>query len=254
MKRWERNIFYSLNRETVPEYDKGVCRRSIELVKEEGRQIERRKMTDREFFKGQIRWIPARIWLLQLAVLSLCCLTFTQMTDRGEGSLAWVSVSMAGPLFLLTNAEEFSKLFNPGMYELLLTMRNDIKKTAAVKLLMLGSADVILLLTVILTAYSRGGTSLLQVLAYCLVPFNLMSAGCLAIFRRAGNTRERESCLALGGILGVCLTGICLCGADPYAGRYLEIWYVMMGVSLVLLVCEARKMTEMIGGEDGYKN
>ena len=99
MKRWERNIFYSLNRETVPEYDKGVCRRSIELVKEEGRQIERRKMTDREFFKGQIRWIPARIWLLQLAVLSLCCLTFTQMTDRGEGSLAWVSVSMAGPLF-----------------------------------------------------------------------------------------------------------------------------------------------------------
>ncbi len=104
---------------------------------------------------------------------------------QGEGSLAWVSVSMAGPLFLLTNAEEFSKLFNPGMHELLLTMRNDIKKTAAVKLLILGSADVILLLTVILTAYSRGGTSLLQVLAYCLVPFNLMSAGCLAIFSQS---------------------------------------------------------------------
>lgn len=254
MKRWERNVFSSLNREKVPEYDRGACRRTMELVKKEGKQIEQRKMTDREFFIGQIRWIPARVWLLQLAVLFLCCMAFAQLTDRGESRLAWVAVSMAGPLFLLTNAEEFSKLFNPGMHELLLTMRNDIKRTAAVKLLILGSADVILLLTVILTAYSRAGTSLLQVLAYCLVPFNLMSAGCLAIFRKAGNIRERESCLALGGALGVCLAGICLSGADPYAGRYLEIWYGMMLVSLVLLACEAWKMTEMIGGEYGFKN
>ena len=161
---------------------------------------------------------------------------------------------MAGPLFLLANAEEFSKLFNPRMYEMLLTMRNDVKKTAAVKLLILGSADVLLLLTVIVTAYSRGGSSLLQVLAYCLVPYNLMCAGCLAIFRTAGNTRGRESCLVLGGALGACLIGICIYGEDPYADRYLEIWYGMMGVSLVLLVWEARKMAGMIGGEYGFKS
>lgn len=137
------------------------------------------------FLLAQAGFIRKRMWGLQLAFLAGVLLTVQAelRIPEQEFQLYW-KLSAAMPLLILINVTDWVRIYNGGMVEIELATRFSLPRVTAARLLIFGLSDGVLVLAIAAFAASAAQASLLRMLLYCLVPFDLMCLGCLALLRR----------------------------------------------------------------------
>ena len=185
----------------------------------------------------QIGFIRLRMWIEQLAVCGIALYCAADLCGCANGSQKICAVlSAAAPLVLLANVPELVRVYNGGMLELELASRHGLAGVCAARLTIFGLTDIVLLLVLSAATAAISQTALGVMLLYCLTPFSLMCAGCLAALRRFRADRLIPAAILLTGVL----FGL---GAVPkfvlFLPRLRWIWLLVLAAGFAATVWQA---------------
>lgn len=127
------------------------------------------------------------------------------------------------------------KVYTRGMLEIELTTRHSLQKLLTARLLVLGMADFILLAVALGVGGNVAGQPILQMLLYCLVPFNLMAMGCLWIISNCQEQNAAALCPCMGAGIILLLIFLRMQDVDIYGKAQVGGWLLAFGISVVLL-------------------
>lgn len=181
---------------TVPQYSYEGLENTI--AKARGIQFhpEKQRMTTRQFFLDQIRFIRKEFWGMKLIFTAfLAYLLLSGGVD--PESWLWTFVAISGPVLCLANANVLCDVYRPGMLELQMTVRNSLQKVLIFRLMVSGVMDLLAFScgAAILTLWK--GVYLWRMFLYAVVPYNLMCMGCLAALHRtqvASGIKDPSDC------------------------------------------------------------
>ena len=186
------------------------------------------------FLWTQLGFIRPRMWAAQgMLLAALGMLVYRRMP--GAESVYLLLGSLL-PLLLVINITDLVRVYNGGMLELELATRYNLPQVCAARLLLFGLVDFALLGVAAALGAAALRTQLLTLLLYCLTPFTLMCAGCLAALRLL-----RPDQLLLAAVLLTVATGAILTVARRplYLPQHRPFWMAALAVALVLLVWQS---------------
>lgn len=185
----------------------------------------------------QLGFIRPRMWMEQLVVCSMALSYAASLCRGGNGSQEICAVlSAAAPLILLVNVPELVRVYNGGMLELELATRHGLAGVCAARLMIFGLTDIVLLLVLSAATAAISKAALGVMLLYCLTPFSLMCAGCLAVLRRCRADRLTQAAI----LLTITLFGL---GMAPklvlFLPRLRWIWLLALAAGLAATAWQA---------------
>ena len=193
------------------------------------------------FVWTQAGFIRKRMWVLQFALLAglLVLVTATGLPLR-----RYALCAAAAPLLLVANVQDLARVYHQGMVELELVTRYSLPKVTAARLLIFGACDGVLLAVLALVGSAVHRADLGAVLLYCLTPFTVVSALCLALLRRLKPAAFGRVALAVVGISALAV----LLPADRlqgwlYSRDVRPLWAAALAVSALALVWQSRRLT-----------
>ena len=193
------------------------------------------------FVWTQAGFIRKRMWVLQFALLAglLVLVTATGLPLR-----RYALCAAAAPLLLVANVQDLARVYHQGMVELELVTRYSLPKVTAARLLIFGACDGVLLAALALVGSAVHRADLGAVLLYCLTPFTVVSALCLALLRRLKPAAFGRVALAVVGISALAV----LLPADRlqgwlYSRDVRPLWAAALAVSALALVWQSRRLT-----------
>ena len=144
----------------------------------------------------------------------------------------------------MANVQDLARVYHQGMVELELVTRYSLPKVTAARLLIFGACDGVLLAVLALVGSAVHRADLGAVLLYCLTPFTVVSALCLALLRRLKPAAFGRVALAVVGISALAV----LLPADRlqgwlYSRDVRPLWAAALAVSALALVWQSRRLT-----------
>ena len=125
-------------------------------------------------FLSTLRFISVRSWIAQLIIL-LCAIFITSnlssLHSINEIMQILTFILIVSILFFI---DELFKSFTTGMWELEQTLKYELRQHTIVKLLIMGLIDMILVFLMSIIVQPTLSISLLNILLYLLVPYNLI--------------------------------------------------------------------------------
>lgn len=104
---------------TVPKYEVSAFEKTIKTIHKMTFSNADKRMNSIDFFISQIGFIRKRTWIIQFLVLcTICALLFNTSRDNNSFYEILSLVSVAVPLFILTNIEEIAKVYNNSVLEI----------------------------------------------------------------------------------------------------------------------------------------
>lgn len=184
----------------VPKYDAEAYEQTMRLARSLDYSIENHRMTEIQSIIAQVKFIPAKTWLLKIIIAFL--LNTTIMCEIKNGDIkVWMIMSIFIPLLCLVSVYEVWNIIQPALKGLLMTVRYSIKKVLLIRLILFGICDFLIVAIGILYAYllktNLGWDELLNVIAL----YNLMCAGCIFILNRVKEAETIFYCAVWGGCL-----------------------------------------------------
>lgn len=188
------------------------------------------------FVAFQIRIIPARIWVTQAAIVAF--VLWVCASEPAEGfincvaaALGAIVAGMGVPIAMASKAY--------GMAELESACRFNCRSVAAARMVVIGSADVLLLGIAACVAPSLANAHALTFAVYACVPYFAVCAGSFAVSRRA----RGASAMAASVTLSLIAIGICVLLQQVFPWIYestaVGVWAIAGAVAGVWLVREA---------------
>lgn len=235
MKKRERELKRILENYRIPEADEKARERGRKQLSEA--EIPYR-MTDMQFILGQIGFIRLRTWIGELLVLGMaftlmyCCRTKLGYTDYRMFSL----LSTMTPLFLVLHIEEFARICYKSMLEIEMATRYSLTKLVLSRLSILGVVDLIVMGSWIASLNMLLDESLIEILLYSLVPFNLTVIGMLYLLKYSEKGRYGYQAFAYTAFVCTCFIAVPHYRPAVYSSRYLNIWMLVCIISLFVLV------------------
>lgn len=193
------------------------------------------------FVWTQAGFIRKRMWALQFALLAGLLVL---VTAAGLPLRRYALCAAAAPLLLVANVQDLARVYHQGMVELELVTRYSLPKVTAARLLIFGACDGVLLAVLALVGSAVHRADLGAVLLYCLTPFTVVSALCLALLRRLKPAAFGRVALAVVGISALAV----LLPADRlqgwlYSRDVRPLWAAALAVSALALVWQSRRLT-----------
>ena len=193
------------------------------------------------FVWTQAGFIRKRMWALQFALLAGLLVL---VTAAGLPLRRYALCAAAAPLLLVANVQDLARVYHQGMVELELVTRYSLPKVTAARLLIFGACDGVLLAVLALVGSAVHRADLGAVLLYCLTPFTVVSALCLALLRRLKPAAFGRVALAVVGISALAV----LLPADRLQGWLYSrdvrlLWAAALAVSALALVWQSRRLT-----------
>lgn len=193
------------------------------------------------FVWTQAGFIRKRMWALQFALLAGLLVL---VTAAGLPLRRYALCAAAAPLLLVANVQDLARVYHQGMVELELVTRYSLPKVTAARLLIFGACDGVLLAVLALVGSAVHRADLGAVLLYCLTPFTVVSALCLALLRRLKPAAFGRVALAVVGISALAV----LLPADRlqswlYSQDVRPLWAAALAVSALALAWQSRRLT-----------
>ena len=193
------------------------------------------------FVWTQAGFIRKRMWALQFALLAGLLVL---VTAAGLPLRRYALCAAAAPLLLVANVQDLARVYHQGMVELELVTRYSLPKVTAARLLIFGACDGVLLAVLALVGSAVHRADLGAVLLYCLTPFTVVSALCLALLRRLKPAAFGRVALAVVGTSAL----LVLLPADRlqgwlYSRDVRPLWAAALAVSALALVWQSRRLT-----------
>lgn len=156
----------------------------------------------KNLFFFTLHFIKLRTWFLQLLILGLATIPLASYQWQQINFTTMMNSYMLLLLFsLVFFAEEVSRSFVFGVWELEQTFKYDLRQHFLVKLIIFGSFDLILIFFVALFTKLFIGSSLLKIALYLLVPFNIFSILLLTLLIHLRNNRKQVFLWFVTGLL-----------------------------------------------------
>lgn len=192
-------------------------------------------MTDLQFVIGQFQFIPIRTWIGQFAVLAMVCFVLCSLKESADCQMLSMLSAMT-PLLIVFQIEEFSKVFYKSILEIELATKYSLKKLLLSRMCILGSADVLVLgiLMLVLRVYFE--ESLMLLLLYSLVPFNITVTGLFYLLRFLNGRKYGYCACAYTAFVSACF--VMLEGYRPfiYSRNYQDIWIIGLFITTGMLI------------------
>lgn len=193
------------------------------------------------FVWTQAGFIRKRMWVLQFALLAGLLVL---VASTGLPLRRYALCAAAAPLLLVANVQDLARVYHQGMVELELVTRYSLPKVTAARLLIFGACDGVLLAVLALVGSAVHRADLGAVLLYCLTPFTVVSALCLALLRRLKPAAFGRVALAVVGISALAV----LLPADRlqgwlYSRDVRPLWAAALAVSALALAWQSRRLT-----------
>ena len=248
MNKKEREIKDKLNNYDVPSHDNDAPMRVIEFIHENSLSIPKFRTNNKQFILSQIGFIRKRTWIFQIVILALMCLGFYNMTSQNSLNFKTFSlISILAPLLLIINVDEISRIYNKSMLEIEFSTRNSLKKVLVTRLIILGVTDCIALIIMMIFAGNLMNISILRVIMYTLVPFNLVCIGCMKLMKYFKGNELNYACVIYSALLMAML----LLGRSNdlgiYAQDFILSWIIMYAITTVIFALEMKTMWNRLG-------
>lgn len=193
------------------------------------RALPRRGLSPAAFLRAQLGFIRPRMWAAQGLLLAVLTVLMRSVPCVEQ---VYLLLGASLPLLLIINIADFMRIYNGHMLELELATRYSLPQVCAARLLIFGITDSAVVLCAAALGAAVTRTHLLTFLLYCLTPFTLMCAGCLAALRLL-----RPEQLLLSAVLLVLTGGAALAfWKHPlYLPQNRRYWLAALLLALVLL-------------------
>ena len=231
-----------LRRDAPPPPDSTDAARTAALL----RTLPPPRPTGWAFVWGPAGFIQKRMWAVQFAVLAGVLALVTALGGRETAFLRQYTLcAAAAPLLLVANVQELARVYHQGMLELELATRYSLAKVTAARLVLFGGCDAVLLAVVAAVGAVSCRAALWVVLLYCLTPFTVVSAVCLALLRRLRPAAFGRAALTVVAVAA----GALLLPAHPvqrwlYAPTARPLWATVLAVSAAALAWQIRRLTQ----------
>ncbi|MBU3071978.1 hypothetical protein [Clostridium estertheticum] len=248
MNKKEREIKDMLNNYDVPSHDNDAPMRVIEFIHENSLSIPKFRASNKQFILSQIGFIRKRTWISQIIILGLLCLGFYNI--RAQDSLNFRTfslISILAPLLLIVNVDEISRVYNKSMLEIEFSTKNSLKKVLVTKMLILGITDCIALIIMMIFAGNIMNISILRVIMYTLVPFNLVCIGCMKLMKYFNGNELNYACVTYSALLITILLLGRLNDLGIYAHDFILSWIIMYAITTVIFALEMKTMWNRLG-------
>lgn len=251
MNNKEKEIKKILSDYSVPDYDKDAPMKAIEFFHENFIALPEPRTSNKEFLLSQIGFIRKRTWAFQLLILWLLSFGIYNAGARDILNLRTFSLmSILAPLLLIVNIEEISRIYNKSMLEIEFTTRYSIRKVLVTRMLILGVVDCIFLIIMMIFAGNFTDLSIVRVIMYTLVPFNLVCVGFLKLMNYFKGKELNYACMAYCVILIAILLFSRYDDLGIYAKDFLAGWILIYGVTTIMLSVEMKRITRRLGNFD----
>lgn len=188
------------------------------------------KMRWKDFLFCQLGYIQMKVWIVS-AMLLLAGMIFATTIQQGDIKLLW-AVSAMLPFLALMSVTEIIRSSSYGMAEIEMSSRYNLRTVLFVRMGILGTENLILLLSAIPVLQGKVDMGMLKLGVYLLVPYLLTCfiSLCLVIRYRTG-----EVALYCAGA-AVLVSGIGLVFNSFRFSLYQQEFYIIWIAVLVLLV------------------
>lgn len=146
----------------------------------------------RHLLLGQLRYIPASFWVVQIAsaafaAVFICLFGYWKAPFRYLLTILMITI----PLVVLVGAREISKSRTYDMWEIEQSCRCQLAKITASRMAIVGFVDLFLITDVLAITNFYCRRSMIEIILYGMVPFNL---SCICyLFTMMKNKREGSS-------------------------------------------------------------
>lgn len=237
-----KEIKRSLQKYKVPKYDSSALEKTIKTIHELTLNNTDKRMNNKDFFISQIGFIRKRTWIMQFLILcTICILLFSTSTDSNSFYNTLSLISIASPLFVLTNIEELTKVYNSSILEIEFSTKNTLHKIIATRMLIFGISDLLFMIIILVSAKQIIDVNILYIIIYTLVPFNLMCIGCMEIINRNKGKHTNYYCMIYGISLVLLIVTLSNFRDNLYQFEAINQWLIVFLVTAITLIYEIRK-------------
>lgn len=248
MNKKEREIKDMLNNYYVPDHDKAAPIRAIEFIHENSLSIPQFRTSNKQFILSQIGFIRKRTWIFQIIILGLLCFGFYNIGIPNSLNFKTFSLmSILAPLLLIINVDEISRVYNKSMLEIEFSTKNSLKKVLVTRMLILGITDCIALIIMMIFAGNLINISILRVIMYTLVPFNLVCIGSMKLMKHFKGKELNYACVTYSVLLMAVLLLGRLDDLGIYGQEFISSWILIYVITTIIFAFEMKKMWDRLG-------
>lgn len=246
----EREVKKILQECSIPKYDEKSLMKTIELINKNYDMV-RFRSSNKEFILSQISCIKKRTWVLQIFILSFLCMTFYNMSTKSQAGFIEISlIAILAPLLVIVNIDEISRIYNRSMLEIEYSTKNSLKKVLVTRMSILGVMDSIALIIMMIFASNFMNISIVRVIVYTLLPFNLVCIGSLELMKYFKGTALNYACT----VYSILMIAILLLGRSNrigiYANEFTTIWSIMYVITVIVFAIEIKFMINRLDSFD----
>lgn len=245
----QRKLKKELEGYTVPDFDPKGPENTLEAVKAI-LHPERERMTRRQFFLDQLRFIRMGTWARKAGIALL--MVWSLFLDRARTEDAALTLFSMTAIFLcLSGVWELGGLLRPGLLELQMTARNSLARILLARLVLFGVFDGAVLGGIALAGAALDSGKSWQLLLYGAAPYLAAAGGCLAILNRVREENAFLGCAAWSCFLCGALYCLTVSGWEPYAESTGPVW---LGAGLAGIAATVWKSAELLRKAGGNQN
>ncbi len=186
-----------------------------------------------DLFLSSIRFTRLHTWLIQFFLLSLTTFLITKVITNEPFISIIQSLTIAVIFSAMFFIEEIFRSFTSGMWELEQTLTYDLRQHTMLKLLVFGTADLVLIFCLAFISQGIIAVSFWKISLYLLVPFNIT---CIVLFSLFTIWRNKVSTVAFWMISGLVLLGVMLLASVFNIYEFeMKYWGATFIVTLLLL-------------------
>lgn len=203
------------------------------------------KISRHKFFLSQFGFIRKRVWALSVMIVligwALAFLPPALNNWTAEAEKIW-SVSAVLPFLAMLTATELYRSSFYRMAELETVCRFSLPQIVMARITILGGGNFVILALLLIFMSRASAYSVLQVIAYLMVPYLITCGVCLCILNRVRGRESVYSCAAAACL--VCVTNITFSSTIEllYTNICLSYWMLLFVFSGVLIVIQMRKL------------
>lgn len=234
-----------------PKMPNSMIEKTVELAKLEFERTSiQYKMSFSELFVGQIRYISPYLWIVQTILLFIVLFVLSSVDGVNEQHAVITILSVTAPIIAFVAIPELAKSFSYNMWEIESTSKFNLQKLIAIRLLIIGVVDLLIITMLMITTKVFYDISLVSSLLYFLVPFNLANSVYLFLLRKSHEKVGVIRCLIAGLLIAIGLASLSIFNAW-YVLASTFIWVILLAFSICTLMQEVMKLMKATqsGGE-----
>lgn len=247
----KKNLKRKLDSVKIPSYTPEKLEETIRSAQKIKIPLGKLRMTRRQFFISQFRFVHLLTWILKISIVVLCLL-FKEKVVHVSEEWTYFIFFISGMVLSFDNLMELSRVYAYQMLELQTVTKYSLKEVVLSRLGFMAIMDVNIII-IITSVFYLSNNSQIWFGLYCVVPYFLMHMGGVLIFRYFKYEDRILSCIALAGVIFGIILALKGIGYRLYSTDLVGVWLIVGMIGLIGTVWQVIMLIKQYGGnKDGF--